>query len=867
MARMAKSRPLPEAPTIDWSQPFEFTPNEAPVQPQEELPDRTWGRAAADTGVRMARGVVSGGKMLSDAFGADNAVSQGLGDAADGLGGMLSPQAQAQAQRRADLIRQAEQSGSTWEEIKAYGGSFTDDPIGMTAEAFGTMVPTLATTLIPGAGQVAGPVAMAARVGAGMGLGAAQGAGAVKGSIYQTTMRELIAQGVPPEEAAQRAAERQSYAESSGHIVAAAGLGALAGSTGMERAVSALMHGGAGSARMAGRVGMGAVAEAIPEAAQGAQEQFATNQSLTKEGMPTDPMQGVAGSAVLEGMAGGTMGAMVGIPKPAHPVAPPPPSGPLGRAVQAGAPPPMLALPAPTITVDGEGEAKTTDQRNAEKQARRDILDVTPVDGAPIVDPETGEILNAPQQPEPAPALALPAPAIEVSADGEATTTGQRNTLIQQKRQRIAAGDVLDVTPVPGAEPLTIDNDTGEILNAPTADPVAEIAQEAPPAMPYMASDDAQDSPAAPMKDAPAGYATYATKDEALAYLRQQRRQPRTRAITEVPVQGQDGMWTLRRPEPTDATILNTSGKPFTKKTAAVRAAKKAGPNFEPVAVDGGFAVRKKPDVNISDVADPAGLAAGSGDGASPEPARSVGAVRPVAVEPGRTVQRGGSEAAPSGAPAQPVPDDGPFGALNYRDERQQWSALATELTQAREQGDDAEVQRIEPLLKAASKRVDAARKQKQAEAAMPRGRDGLTEAERRINSIDASADEFVGQIQDESSEPDFDPAELDAAIVNWIRNTGFTQKEFRAAALKKLAKAPKFRRRAGVLRALSKLPPADAAPELAPAPGAAPAAGPAPAAEAQGTATEDAPTRDPELIALRKRASVLRSVIACLKG
>lgn len=45
---------------------------------------------------------------------------------------------------RSEIIKVAEESGSTWEEVKAYaGGSFAEAPIDTTLNALGTSAPTL----------------------------------------------------------------------------------------------------------------------------------------------------------------------------------------------------------------------------------------------------------------------------------------------------------------------------------------------------------------------------------------------------------------------------------------------------------------------------------------------------------------------------------------------------------------------------------------------------------------------------------------------------------------------------------------------------------------------------------------------------
>lgn len=324
--------------------------------PAPEVASRSFGQVAGDTLVRGARGAVSGVKMFTDLAGANNPVSGALNDAQQGLGNMLSPQAQEIARQRAAAIDQANTSGSTWDQVKAYGGSFLDDPIGSTVEGIGSAVPTIAATLATGG---AAPAASIAARGLPFVVGAAQGAGAVKGSIYEETKRELLKAGVPAEEAEQRAAERQTYAMSGSQIAAGAGLGAVAGKLGE----SVIANPASGGIRR--RVLMGAAQEAPTEAAQGAQEQYAVNTALNAEGLNVAPMRGVLGAGVAEGITGGAVGGAFGLARARTPgdeirdANKVPEVGPLSRAENLGVEsvaakvdavvpvmPPMPAMPA-----------------------------------------------------------------------------------------------------------------------------------------------------------------------------------------------------------------------------------------------------------------------------------------------------------------------------------------------------------------------------------------------------------------------------------------------------------------------------------------------------------------------------------------
>lgn len=272
--------------------------------------------SSVDTSLSVARGAVQGTKMLSDAFGAGNAVSNTLQRGIDWLSSNFSDHSQWEQLTSAQDQRAAALSGSTWEEVKAAARSFAKRPVDFLAEAAGTSLPTIAAAFLPGGqGAVLGRVAM-------MSVGAAQGAGSVKGQIFQTVEEAWKQAGVAPEEARERAAAAQEYFGSNGGQVAlGAALGAVAGGTGVEAGVLGA-RAGAGAAAEAASTSIFARAaartpqfvkdglkEALPEAAQGGQEQLAGNLAMQNEGFATPTMQGVAGNAVLEGLAGGAFGA------------------------------------------------------------------------------------------------------------------------------------------------------------------------------------------------------------------------------------------------------------------------------------------------------------------------------------------------------------------------------------------------------------------------------------------------------------------------------------------------------------------------------------------------------------------------------
>lgn len=445
-------------------------------------------RSAADTGLAAVGGVVKGVKMLSDAAGADSAVSQTLGEARDYLGSLESPARQQQRAERAAKIKAAEASGSKIQEIGAYLGSIADAPLDTIVEAAGTMVPTIGAALIPGVG----PAAAAARVGAGLGLGAAQGAGAVKGTIYEDTRRALLDAGYPEDVAAQRASIAQGYAgPNSGQIALGAGLGAVAGRTGLEGAAERLARGVPGTVRgTAARVAGGAVAEGIPEALQGGQEKYASNAALRNEGFDVDPMTGVYGSGALEGVTGGALGGVMGVPKPAQRQPAP------GRTQRESLPDPheqaidgfrslasKYGLSGDALkAVEKAARSKPADEAGAYMRRVAEAYQRKGLFGKPLDPADLDALFGQNSVPAQAP--------------------GASNTPAQ-------AGSA-QPTPAP-AVPPGVDPETGEVLQQPTG-PLGQFASE----------------------------------DDALNYLSQQRRAPRSMPMPEAaPYQHDDGSWSL----------------------------------------------------------------------------------------------------------------------------------------------------------------------------------------------------------------------------------------------------------------------------------------------------------------------------------
>lgn len=267
-------------------------------------------RRAADVPVFIAQGITTGLKGLTDAFGADNAASQALAANQEFYQAQLSPEAQASQQRVAQ-IQQAAQDQGLGAQVAAAGRAFAESPTAFVAQGVGTMAPTI---VMGAAGKAVGLGARGVQA-VQAATGATMGGGIVKGEIYQAVEQAMLQAGRSPQEAAAAAAEAQAYrGENLDQILSGYGLGALATAIGAERLAGRAIAGAAaptgGVLRVAGRT---ALQEALPEAAQGGQEQLARNLAQQREGFEVPTMRGVAGAGALEGLAGLAIGGPAGV--------------------------------------------------------------------------------------------------------------------------------------------------------------------------------------------------------------------------------------------------------------------------------------------------------------------------------------------------------------------------------------------------------------------------------------------------------------------------------------------------------------------------------------------------------------------------
>ena len=296
----------------------------APVPQQEEgALEKYIGRTASavtDVPIKIGQGFLSGVEFVSNFFGADNPVSEAMRGSSDYLEGLLSAQSREDSEEISRIMADAEDKG-VGAQVLAGLKALTVAPIDLVAQGLGTAVPSLAgAALATVAGAPAAGIAAT-----GIGIGAITGAGSVKGAIYETVEDELLKAGMDPERAAMAAEDAQSYGgKNLDQILLGAGIGGLAGMTGIEKGISRVLGQriaarlGSEAAESITAKGIGRTAakefakEAAPEALQGAQEQAARNIALQREGFDVPTMRGVAGAGTLEGLLGGILGAGIG---------------------------------------------------------------------------------------------------------------------------------------------------------------------------------------------------------------------------------------------------------------------------------------------------------------------------------------------------------------------------------------------------------------------------------------------------------------------------------------------------------------------------------------------------------------------------
>lgn len=399
-------------------------------------------RGIGDTALSFGQGAVGAVKAITDVTGAGTRVSKGLGDLSEGMQGLLSPERQAEMAARQAKVSEADKSGSAFDQVTSRLGGFVEAPVQTLAQGIGSIVPT-----------VAAAVATRGKTLPALAVGGAMGVGGVKGQNYDTVLSEALKQGKTQAEAEALAQQASEYsAENAGQQALGGVLGAVAGTTGVERIVRGAVGAGQGVLK---RVARGALAEGVPEGAQGAQQQFAQNQALNNAGFETDPMAGVLGQGVFEGTVGGAIGGVAGLPGPrgidAPPVAPgqPAPAAPVtpGDAIRATAPPVTGPLTG-SLAAGIEAAAQAAD-------AGRPL----PVTRAPLPVPQvqelTGEAAARAQREADRPAP----PTGEILPDDITNNGGPFRSNLSASRALAKAGPGFELAPVTGGVVVRRKND------------------------------------------------------------------------------------------------------------------------------------------------------------------------------------------------------------------------------------------------------------------------------------------------------------------------------------------------------------------------------------------------------------------------
>jgi GNAT superfamily N-acetyltransferase len=308
----------------------EFFGIEAPTDPIPVTGEEGFLRQAADVPLKIGESINTSLRALTDLFGADNSVSQNLTQNADWYRSLLSAQALEDEQEVGRILKAAEDKGIA-DQLAAGLEAFSVAPVDFVASGIGSLAVFVATGLVGRAAAVAG-AARAGLTGARaatavqrgvqatqLATGAGMGAGIVKGEIYQSVKDEMLAQGKTEEEARQIAMEAQSYGgKNLDQILIGAGLGTIDAFTGAEKIIGKVLTKG-GLAPNASRIGSilkNGIAEGAPEFIQAAQEKFASNLALQREGVDVSLTSGVFSQGALEGLVGVGMGAGAGAIEP-----------------------------------------------------------------------------------------------------------------------------------------------------------------------------------------------------------------------------------------------------------------------------------------------------------------------------------------------------------------------------------------------------------------------------------------------------------------------------------------------------------------------------------------------------------------------
>lgn len=428
-----------------------YTHKRAPAVPP---PAPKAGFSLADQALGLGQGVIGAGKSLTDVFGADNAVSEALGRGQTALGELKTPGRQAEIAARQQKIKEAEGTGFL-NEIGAELGAIKEAPFESTAQALGSVVPYVATSVVGGIAKLLpATVKIINTI-----VGAAQGAGAIKGSIYDTVKDKLVESGMPEAKAKEQAALAQEYrSENALDILGGSALGGVGARFGVEPALIK----GAGekaAAKFIPRVATAAAEEAPLEGLQGGQEKAAQNRALQKQGFDVPTFQGVAGRAAGDAALGALAAGAVGATQGPKRVAPPPVAeAPPALAPEAPAKPTYEELQKRLEVLHAQPNSKV---RNRQMKAVREQMAAIPAQGelpgtqeAQTLPPET-DLTGKPVLPK----AAQPAEGLRdvIGAELPATTEVLQDAGIApaQKELEAAGQQTMDLGEVPMSKPIT----------------------------------------------------------------------------------------------------------------------------------------------------------------------------------------------------------------------------------------------------------------------------------------------------------------------------------------------------------------------------------------------------------------------------
>lgn len=265
------------------------------AEPKPE--DQSVFRQVADIPLQAGTGLATGIRMMTDAFGADNPVSQSIRGVENYLQDLLSAQSK-QDQREMSRIMQEAQDKGVADQVVAGLKAFATAPVDVLSQAAGTALPTVV-------GGLAGAALKAPAMLGAIGTGAVMGTGMIKSDIYDQVKSTLLDMGAKPEEAEKRAVLAQEYGgKNLDQILLGTVIGGVTGRFGLEETAAKQI-----AKDIVKKSAVRAAAEeAVPEAVQAAQEQVAQNVALQREGIETPTFRGAVGAGTLEGIAGAVLG-------------------------------------------------------------------------------------------------------------------------------------------------------------------------------------------------------------------------------------------------------------------------------------------------------------------------------------------------------------------------------------------------------------------------------------------------------------------------------------------------------------------------------------------------------------------------------